>query len=322
MNITEKRQIIAGVQEYMQERNLKPADMHRLSGVSEEYLSEMFKPNTEFKYSAGKGIKGDIPDKWFRILQDTINKGAEQELWKTIPTSQMKGILANLEESKEFGYTRVIIGETGCGKTLFTNKFVATNPKENFKITVGSMDNIADLLDKILDVLKIKHGKSKSKKIRDIVQHLKARKMNGEKPILIFDEAEYMKQPTLCNIKELYDHLDKYVSLILIGTDQLLDKLEQLKKKNKAGMPQFYRRIKFGIRVLSPIDTTFKGFLNDIEDKGLVKFLQQNCDNYGELHDAMIPIIRESHRTGEPMTERFARKVLQIPDNGAYSTRY
>ena len=35
MNITEKRQIIAEVQEYMVKRNLKPADMHRISGVSE-----------------------------------------------------------------------------------------------------------------------------------------------------------------------------------------------------------------------------------------------------------------------------------------------
>ena len=124
MNITEKRQIIAEVQEYMVKRNLKPADMHRISGVSEEYLSNMFKPNSAFKYNAGNGER-DIPDKWFRMLQDTINKGAEQELWKTIPTSQMKAILANLEESKEFG-----IGETGCGKTHFTDKFVATNPKE------------------------------------------------------------------------------------------------------------------------------------------------------------------------------------------------
>ena len=315
MNIAEKKQIVAQVREYMQDRNLKPADMHRLSGVSEEYLSTMFKPDSDFKYNAGDG-KRDIPEKWFRVLKDIIDKGAEQELWKTIPTSQMKGILATLEESKEFGYTRVIIGETGCGKTYFTDKFIATNPKENFKITVGSMDNIADLLDKILDVLKIKHGKSKSKKIRDIVQNLKDRKLRGEKPVLIFDEAEYMKQTTLCNIKELHDHLNKYVSINLIGTDQLLDKLEILKKKNKAGMPQFFRRIKFGIRLLSPIDTTFKGFLNEIEDKELIKFLQQNCDNYGELHDAMIPIIRESKRTGEPMTEIFARKVLQMPNYG------
>lgn len=317
MNITEKKQIIAETLKYMEVRGLNNTDLHKLTGVDKAYLSEMFKTGTQFKYNAGDGER-DIPEKWFRTLKDTISKGMEQELWKTIPTSQMKGILATLEESKTFGYTRVIIGETGCGKTYFTDKFIAHNPKENFKITVGSMDNIADLLDKILDVLKIPHGKSKSKKIRDIIKNLKERNLRGEKPVLIFDEAEYMKQTTLCNIKELHDHLNKYVSLNLIGTKQLLDKLEILKKKSKAGMPQFYRRIKFGIRVLSPIDTTFKGFLNDIEDKGFIRFLQQNCDNYGELHDAMIPIIRESRRTGEPMTEKFARKVLQLPDNGRY----
>lgn len=314
MNTEQKRQIAADTLEFMQARRMNNTDMYKLSGVSKEYLGEILKPDSEFKYSAGNGNIGDIPDNWFRVLSEVIGKDTEQELWKTVPTSQMKSIIATLEESKEFGYTRVIIGETGSGKTFFIDKFVNANPKENFKITVGSMDNISDLLDKILDILKLKHGKSKSKKINDIVRNLKLRKQKGEKPSITFDEAEYMKQATLCNIKELHDHLNKYVSINLVGTDQLLEKLERLKKKNRDGMPQFYRRIKFGIRVLTPIDTTFKGFLNDIEDQNLVKFLQDNCDNYGELHDALLPVLRESQRTGEQITERFARKVLQLPN--------
>lgn len=313
MNLSKKQTIIQNVLEYMRLRELTQADMSRLSGVDEAYLSEMFKENTLFTYNAGDKER-NIPDKWFRILADTIKKGSDDELWKTIQTNQMTNIAAILEESKEFGYTRVIIGETGCGKTFFADKFVASNPKENFKITVGSMDNISDILDKILDALKLKHGKSRSKKMGDIIKSLKARRMNGEKPVLIFDEAEYMKIATLCNIKELHDHLHQYVSINLIGTDQLLEKLEMVKKKNRAGMPQFYRRVKFGIRVLNPIDTSFKDFLKGIEDKGFITFLRKNCENYGELHDVLLPVKRESLRTGEPMTEEFARKVLQLPN--------
>jgi hypothetical protein len=312
MNIAQKRQIASDTLNFMNARGLHKTDMYKLSGVSKEYIGEILKPNSEFKYSSGGGKIGDIPDNWFLMLAEAIGKNAEEDIWKPVPTIQLKNILSELEESKKFGYTRVIIGETGSGKTYAVDRFVNDNPKENFKITVGSMDNISDLLDKILDTLKIKHGKSKSKKINDIIKHLKARKQKGENPSLIFDEAEYMKQATLCNVKELHDHLHKYASINLIGTDQLLDKLERLKKKNIPGMPQFYRRIKFGIRELPSIDTTFKSFLNGIEDSGFKKFLQDNCDNYGELHDAMIPVIRESQRTGEPMTERFARKVLQL----------
>ena len=138
-------------------------------------------------------------------------------------------------------------------------------------------------------------------------------RLNGRNPIIIFDEAEYMKQATLCNIKEFHDHLNKKCGLVLIGTDQLLQKIEKLKKKNSAGMPQFYRRVKYGIRTLKSIDTRFNEFLKGIEDKALVKFLQRECDNYGELHDVLVPAMREAERTGEPLTEDFVRKVLNLP---------
>jgi hypothetical protein len=51
-----------------------------------------------------------------------------------------------------------------------------------------------------------------------------------------------------------------------------------------------------------------------MEDKNLRSFLQRNCDNYGELHDALLPALREADRTGEPLTESFVRKVLNIPE--------
>jgi hypothetical protein len=113
--------------------------------------------------------------------------------------------------------------------------------------------------------------------------------------------------------KELYDGLLKYCAIILIGTDELLDKLDKMRKRKKEGMRQFYRRLKFTVRILPSIDTTFKMFLNDIEDKELKAFLQPNCDNYGELHDALVPAMREADRTGEQLTESFVRKVLNIP---------
>ena len=149
--------------------------------------------------------------------------------------------------------------------------------------------------------------------MRDIVAHLKQLKLQGLKPMLVFDEAEYMKQPALCAMKELYDALNSICAVVMIGTDQLIKNIERLKKRNKDGIPQLYRRIKFGIRVLPLIDRTFKQFLNDISDKDLIKFLLTNCDNYGELHDALVPAMREADKAGVPLTENFVRTVLSIP---------
>ena len=86
--------------------------------------------------------------------------------------------------------------------------------------------------------------------------------------------------------------------------------LEQMKRKNKDGIPQFYRRVKFGVRKLEPIDRRFPGFLDDITDRELVRFLTENCDNYGELHDVLVPSMREADITGEPLTVDFIKTVL------------
>ena len=78
-------------------------------------------------------------------------------------------------------------------------------------------------------------------------------------------------------------------------------------------MPQFYRRIKYNIRELRPVDTRFQQFLTGITDPKLVRFLQQECNNYGELHDVLLPSMREAKRLGEPLTENLVRKILNLP---------
>ena len=100
--------------------------------------------------------------------------------------------------------------------------------------------------------------------------------------------------------------------MVLVGTSQLTDKLDVLRKRNKPGIPQFYRRIKFGIRTLPSIDTSFKLFLEGL-DREVQKFIRSICDNYGEVHDVLVPVRRESERTGESITVDFICKVLELP---------
>ena len=114
-------------------------------------------------------------------------------------------------------------------------------------------------------------------------------------------------------MKELYDGLIGCCSIVMMGTPQLLRNIDIMRKKDKPGIPQFYRRVKFGIRVLPDIDKSFKLFLNGI-DANLKKFLQDNCDNYGELHDVLVPAMREADRLGEPLTETLVRKILNMPE--------
>jgi DNA transposition AAA+ family ATPase len=308
MTETTKHQIVTELENYLSKHNMSQNEFVKKSGINEAYVSNM-------KSKTFKVGSTEIAEKWFEKVATFIGFQLTKSFWNAVPTNQMNAMMAILEDSKEHGLTNAVIGETGCGKTFNSNLFAAKHPLDTFIIKVGSSDNLSDLIDKILDKAKIPTAKTKSKNINGIVKFLQKQKFEGLKPQLIFDECEYMKQPTLGMMKEFTDDLKGHCSIVLIGTDELIDNLDKLRKRKKAGMRQFYRRIKFGIRILPSIDKKFTGFLDSILDKELKRFLQRNCENYGELHDALVPALREADRTGETLTEPFVRKVLNIPSS-------
>lgn len=302
-----KIQIAEALEAFIEQHNLTQNDVAEKSGVNASYIIGIRKK--EFTVKVG-GKSMLIASKYLNRIANFIGFSAEKNYWPVQPTEQMKRILSALEDAKESGETAVITGETGCGKTFISRLFAQKNPADVFMITVGSSDNLGDLIDKIIEALNTSFSyRSKSAKLRHIAKVMRQMSEKGHEPVIIFDEAEYMKQPALCALKELYDALNTWCALVLVGTDQLTTNIEKLRKRNKAGIPQLYRRIRYRIRPLPAIDRTFKMFLNNIEP-GLKRWLQKNCDNYGELHDVLVPAMKESERTGEPLTEDFVRMIL------------
>lgn len=309
MNQNTKQQIREALEAYIAEHSLTQSDVAERAGVNASYIINIRKGIFTIK-SGDKHIQ--IADKYFSRLASFIGFSAEKSYWQTQPTEQMKGILAALEDAKKNGEIAVITGETGCGKTFCTQLFQKKNPTDVFTVTVGASDNLSDLIDKIIISTKIPTlVRSKSGRIRAIAKYMRGLSENGLEPMIAFDESEYMKQPALCAMKELYDNLNEWCALVLIGTEQLIASIEKLKKKNKLGIPQLYRRIRYRIRPLPPVDRSFKMFLSGVEP-GLKRWLQKNCDNYGELHDILVPARRESERTGQPLTEDFVQMILGL----------
>lgn len=309
-----KQAIAQHAAEYITASNLTQSELSNKANVPKEYLSTILKPNSDFTVSSSNNKTVVIAVKYFTRLANFIGFQLVKSYWKNQPTAQLTTIVATLQDSKDHGTTALIIGETGSGKSNAIDLFQRKHPADTYIVRVGSTDNLSDLIDKIIDALNITTGKTKSKKLRDIAAKLRSLKDDGFNPQVIFDESEYMKQPALCSMKELHDYLVLYCSLVLVGTDQLLNNLDSLRKKNKPGIPQFYRRIKFGIRKLPTIDRSFKLFLND-ESTEVKKFLRTICDNYGELHDVLVPVRREAERTGAEINEQFIRTVLNLPNN-------
>lgn len=312
MNTKTKDNIINALKTWLDEKGFLPAEFAKKYEFSQSYLSNLLAG--KYSFSNGTDKETVIDEKYFRKIADIIEFNYENKLvWRARQTPQFMQMMGYLEDAREYGYTTLIIGNTGSGKTYSAEIFAKTDPKNIFIIKVGSEDRVSDLLDKMADAMRLPVDGTPSKKLRIIIKELLRMRLEGRRPTMIWDESEFMKPATLRNIKEMHDDLFGKVALVLIGTNQLKNSIEKLKNKDTPGMPQFYRRVKYQIKELKQIDTRFQQFLTGLEDKNLVRFLQEECANYGELHDVMLPSMREADRLGEPLTESLVRKVLNMP---------
>lgn len=307
-----KLEIIQQAATYMQQHNIAATQLAKLSGINESYLSNMLRGIFTQKTSKGEV---SIADKWFMRLADTIGYKIQKTYWETVITPEFREIITALEEAKQHTRSLMIIGNTGCGKTYAIDRFIKQQPLHTYKITVSALYNLTDIINELLHQLQLDERGSRASKLKHIAIRLRDLKLSGHHPMIIMDEAENLKIAQLQMIKNLYDNLKDYCSIILVGTDELTDKLNRMLRKKKEGIPQFYRRFKAGIRILPDIDRSFEAFLKDkVSDRNLKNLLRKLCANYGELHDYLEPALREADIQGQPLTEEFFRAMYNLAE--------
>lgn len=305
-----KIQIVQALESWMVAHpNVSQNDIANSAEINAGYLIAMRKG--EFKFKAGSNTV-DIADKYFLKLAKFVGFEVTSNYWPTRKTIQLQEIITHLNTARQDLETTVIIGQTGTGKTFALDLFKSKFPTEVFTVKAGSSDKLNDLIGKILVALGVTHPRSTaSGRISQIVLRLKIIREKGFLPVLGIDEAEYMKYSALCAWKEIFDLLHKECALVMMGTEELITNIEKMIRCNKPGIAQLFRRIKFKIFRTTPIDTRFEQFLIDVAPD-LKKWLQQHCENYGELKDVMVPVLSEADRLYKPVSLELLKMVLGI----------
>lgn len=232
------------------------------------------------------------------------------EGWQNIQTLQFKQIISNLEDAKEYQLARLLISQTGLGKTHAIQIFQRKHGDTIHVITVGDSFKLVHLVDELMNSLGLKYPSRKlmiNEKLKMISDKFRQLRSAGIKPVIIFDEAENLKPSVLKTIKELYDAIHKHCAIVLIGTDQILDSILNRRNKNRQSVPQLWRRFKAGMRNISPLNKArdFAPFFKQYDvDPAIQDLLLEHAENYGELHDFLEPVLRYAAKRNQEVTEK------------------
>lgn len=301
-----KQSIIRAAEGYRAEKGLDQKTFAKLAGVSYSYYNVA----RGGRFAYGTTV---IDDGFFRSIARAIGYPLERVYWPHRDTPQFVDMTAALYEARNTVEARMILGETGCGKTYAIDRFCEQNPAGVYRVTVNDYDTIRDIFDEIARAAGIKTTARRGALLREVCGVLREQAAKGLRVMLIVDEAENTKVAGLKAYKALYDLLRGCVSLVLVGTPELAERLDRLRKRGVPGMPQFIRRFKARTTRLEAVDTAFREFRDTVADAGLWRLAARLCENYGELRDYLEPALREAHENGEELTEAAFREMYNLP---------
>lgn len=302
------KQLVEALRKYGSENGLSQEALAHGAGINISYINAMLAD----KIRIGNTY---IAELYYRKVAEYIGYDLDKVYWKHREIDEHVEMFTELMDAKANGNMKIIINDSGYGKTYTKVRFKKLHAAQNYGITVSSLHTLRDVLEEIGEALHINNfKKSKVAQLRQIAAKFRNIKLSGRKPILIIDEAENLKVNTLKMIKALYDAISPYCSIVLIGTEDLIIKIDWLLDHKEPGIRQFYRRFKAGIRVIKNRDKEeiFEDFFEDVADDNLRKLLCTMCDNIGELHDELEPALRAADGMGVPLTEEFFKQLKNL----------
>lgn len=311
METSLKDQISEGARRYLAETGASQRQLARLCDVNPSYLSNIL--NRVYECRTGKDKKVEIKEKYFRAIAAVVGIKTVVSYWPHINTPQYMEAMEALLDARERQCAKMILGETGCGKTYAVNTFCSRYPSDTVRLTVMGDDHVKDLVEGMADQLGIKPPRRTNSTLRKVCRELRAISDKGRKLTVVIDEAENTKGAGIKAYKAIYDATNGFCGFVLVATPEIEKNLTRFERHgNMNGIPQFRRRFKANTVRLSPVEHTYADFLEQVSDPDLRHTLTALCDNYGELHDYLEPVLRETAERGIPLTDEFFRIKYKI----------
>lgn len=203
-------------------------------GVSSATLSQMINGNWEL-----------IKDEMWRKVQANIGLDLN---WATAQTTNFKNITQLLQTAQSMGIAIGISYEAGVGKTN-AYKFYARNYRNVIYVECKNYWSKKSYVKNLMS----QSGQSPEGKTEELIEGFIDYVKGLEKPLIIIDQADKLKDPSLDLFMDFYNELDGHCGFLLSGVPALRKRIEKGVQRDKIGYRELYSRIGKKFIPLDPI---------------------------------------------------------------------
>ncbi|GAA4825424.1 AAA family ATPase [Algivirga pacifica] len=294
----QKFEISEAIRDYMDQKNVSQNALSKSAGVSSAYITYILKGEwNSFPNSGGKAVA--IKDATFNKLALAVGYEIQQSYWQHFDTENYKAIRLACMEAREYREPRGIDGYTGAGKTYSLESYVRKNPNETYYIKVTDDMSVKDVIEELGRKVGVSVGGSRYKLRREICRKV----MNMDKPLIIIDEAENLRDGSWGALKAIYDDLEHRAGIVLAGMNIQQD-ITRKAGRMKKHFPQIERRFEgtwtfMNDMTLEDVSMVCRGL--GITVNSVKNWLFKNTRNFGSLSRVVKGALKYSKETGEPM---------------------
>ncbi|MGR3790696.1 AAA family ATPase [Flavobacterium sp. TN-1] len=300
-NFQKTKEIPEAIKTYLIEKNTNQANLARVAGIGEAYVSNILQGKTSI-------AKSEIKDKYYEAICKVIGYEIKAELWRHFDTTNFMLFMTTIHEARTEKKRFTFDGDTGSGKTYACKEYKRQFPTNTFLVTASAIENSKEFAVNIAETVGVETHGTAGAIIKRVVKKL----LSLEDVILYIDEAEHIKGKTgyINVIKTLADLLEGRVAfgLVGMGINEILSKGFE---RNKQNFRQTARRFSDRGRCVEDIAQDIENicFEMGITSKRLINWLVMRIKDFDTLKNILTKAIKEVTETNEPITAELLSSI-------------
>ena len=227
MNDLMKKEIVALLNNYVQQYPSQKKAVDSLKGISEATVISMRKDNW-----------ANISDDMWRSIGNQVGYN-KKGTWSIVETTSLQTFQLFYKDAKDYSNVYAITAPAGSGKSA-SAQYLAQNTQNVYHLVCADYFNRKMFLSKLLSKMgKDDTGYNVSEMMDYVVELLRKQ----DCPLIILDEADKLNDQVLYFFITLYNMLQGKCAIVLLATDFLEKRIIRGVKLNKKGYAEIYSRI-------------------------------------------------------------------------------